>query len=184
MKFLFDARPRETRAHPRLLWVNARSLRNRSGRVSHRPLSRALPSPKPGVGCLLRLRLLPLWRFSPLNANDLRMCWCMESRIPLAVDFSVHPFQFSVDLAEVRPGRLARRTKNSKVPARLTFLSPFGLVVLPFCGRNHGHMGRQSEAPHAAACAKIRPEAWLRRRGRRLQDPTSTFPPSYLVATA
>ena len=52
---------------------------------------------------------------------------------PLAVDFSVvHPLQPSADLAEVRPGKLARQTETSKVRVRMPACRRLGWSFCPF----------------------------------------------------
>ena len=65
---------------------------------------------------------------------------------PLAVDFSVvHPLQPSADLAEVRPGKLARQTENSKVRARLPACRRLGWSFCPFVVEAMGAWGGKAQ---------------------------------------
>ena len=65
---------------------------------------------------------------------------------PLAVDFSVvHPLQPSADLAEVRPGKLARQTENSKVRARMPACRRQGWSFCPFVVEAMGAWGGRAK---------------------------------------
>ena len=65
---------------------------------------------------------------------------------PLAVDFSVvHPLQPSADLAEVRPGKLARQVENQKVRARLPACRRLGWSFCPFVIEATGAWGGKAK---------------------------------------